>query len=230
MAWQTSEDAQSFSCAPQEPDLETLTYWIKRLEPLIRVERTDEIIVVFSNRTGISGEKLFAGTSCVLGITDGEVIVYGMLGRGEKKFLVADTSKPPLGKLIYRPQNYWPDNPLGIQTGTPAAWTCETTLPIPQEPRAITLRRRLPSLTTSFNSPKETSESFLCLSSTDGLTGSCSESHGPTASDPNPGSETDRYAFLELLDAIEKNPEVRYEDQRQNINRPVSPKYRNLGV
>lgn len=104
MAWMTREDGRAYSRTPLEPDLETLTYWVTRLEPLIRSDNQDEIIVVFCNRTGTEGNATYAGTSAVVGILDGEVRVYGMLGRGEKNLLVVDTNNPPRAKMVYRPE------------------------------------------------------------------------------------------------------------------------------
>ena len=103
MAWLTREDAREFSQMPKEPDMDTLTYWVKRLEPLIRSESDDEVIVIFANRTGVEGDAVYAGTSAVLGIKSGEVNVYGLLGRGEKELLVVDTKGPPFAQLVYRP-------------------------------------------------------------------------------------------------------------------------------
>ncbi|KAI1310182.1 carbon-nitrogen hydrolase [Xylaria venustula] len=103
MAWMTREDASVFSSTPNEPDMDTLTYWMARLEPLIRSDKQDEIIVIFCNRAGIERDTVYAGTSTVIGIKDGEVNVYGLLGRGEEKLLVVDTEKPPLAKLVYSP-------------------------------------------------------------------------------------------------------------------------------
>ncbi|OAR00589.1 hypothetical protein LLEC1_02142 [Akanthomyces lecanii] len=106
MAWMTRDEPREFSRMPNTPDMETLTYWVTRLEPLIRAEDTNgEIIVVFANRTGIEGDATYAGTSAVIGIEHGEVKVYGLLGRGEKELLVVDTSQPPYGKLVYRPEH-----------------------------------------------------------------------------------------------------------------------------
>lgn len=104
MAWMTREDGRMFSRMPDEPDMDTLTYWVTRLEPLIRSESNDEIIVIFCNRTGIEDEAVYAGTSAVVGIQDGEVKIYGLLGRGQKDLLVVDTSDPPYAKLIHRPE------------------------------------------------------------------------------------------------------------------------------
>ncbi|TFB03282.1 Protein Amidase [Trichoderma ghanense] len=103
MAWMTREDRRHFSRMPNEPDMNTLTYWVTRLEPLIRSNNEDEIIVVFCNRTGIEDEATYAGTSAVIGIQEGEVKVYGLLGRGEKELLVVDTTNPPYAKMVYRP-------------------------------------------------------------------------------------------------------------------------------
>ncbi|RFN43592.1 hypothetical protein FIE12Z_12173 [Fusarium flagelliforme] len=103
MAWMTREDPRRFTRMPNEPDMETLTYWVTRLEPLIRAESQEEIIVIFCNRCGNEDEVLYAGTSAVIGIHDGEVKVYGLLGRGEKELLVVDTNNSPYAKLVYRP-------------------------------------------------------------------------------------------------------------------------------
>ncbi|OTA90248.1 hypothetical protein M434DRAFT_398125 [Hypoxylon sp. CO27-5] len=103
MAWLTREDGRMFSRMPNDPDLDTLSYWISRLEPIIRSDNDEEIIVVFCNRTGIEGDAVYAGTSTVIGIKNGEVSVYGMLGRGSKELLVVDTDVAPYAKLVYRP-------------------------------------------------------------------------------------------------------------------------------
>lgn len=81
---------------------DTLTYWVQRMEPIIRAETQEEIIIVFCNRTGIEEDTVYAGTSAVIGIKQGEVSVYGLLGRCEKGLLIVDTDSPPLGKLIMR--------------------------------------------------------------------------------------------------------------------------------
>lgn len=103
MAWLTREDARLYSRMPAEPDMETLTYWVQRLEPVIRAETGREVIVIFCNRTGFEDDVVYAGTSAVIGIKDGEVNVYGLLGRGVKDLLIVDTDAPPIAKLIHRP-------------------------------------------------------------------------------------------------------------------------------
>lgn len=104
MAWLTREEARSYSRAPKQPDMDTLSYWLSRLEPLIRAEMDGEIIVVLANRCGTEDDAVYAGTSTVLGIDAGEVKVYGILGRGEKELLVVDTSQPPQAKLVSEPK------------------------------------------------------------------------------------------------------------------------------
>lgn len=104
MAWLTREDQRHFTQTPAEPDMETLTYWIQRLEPVIRAEDNEEVIVVFCNRTGIEDDAVYAGTSAVIGVKEGEVLVYGLLGRGVKEVLVVDTDDPPFAKLVARPE------------------------------------------------------------------------------------------------------------------------------
>jgi hypothetical protein len=104
MAWITNDDGQRFGALPQEPDMETLTYWATRLEPVIRAEEGDEVIVVFCNRCGQEDELTYAGTSAVIGIKGGEVSVYGLLGRGKKELLVVDTDSPPFAKMVLMPE------------------------------------------------------------------------------------------------------------------------------
>ncbi|GAB1314080.1 hypothetical protein MFIFM68171_04290 [Madurella fahalii] len=104
MAWLTHEDRSTFTPFPKEPDFSMLTYWVRRLEPIIRAESNEETIVVFCNRCGIEDEVTYSGTSAVIGIKDGEVSVYGLLGRGVKELLVVDTEQRPFAKLIDRPE------------------------------------------------------------------------------------------------------------------------------
>lgn len=113
MAWMTREDRRHYSRMPNEPDMDTLTYWVTRLEPLIRSNNEDEIIVVFCNRTGVEDEATYTGTIAVIGIQEGEVTVYGLLGRGEKDLLVVDTTNPPYAKMVYRPDASASNKPVG---------------------------------------------------------------------------------------------------------------------
>lgn len=58
---------------------------------------------MFCNRTGTEGNITYSGTSAVIGIQDGEVKVYGLLGRGSKELLVVNTDAVPYAKLVHRP-------------------------------------------------------------------------------------------------------------------------------
>lgn len=104
MAWNTLEDQQVYTSVPEEPDMDTLTYWVRRMEPIIRAEKEEEIIVVFANRCGVEGDATYAGTSAVIGIQNGVVCVYGLLGRGVQEVLMVDTDGPPFAKLADRPE------------------------------------------------------------------------------------------------------------------------------
>ncbi|KAI6517768.1 hypothetical protein MCOR16_009302, partial [Pyricularia oryzae] len=103
MAWSTFEDRAAFCSKPYKPDMEIFEYWAKRMEPLIRAERDAEIILVFANRCGIKRDILYAGTNAVMGIQNGEVNIYGILGRGTKYLLVINTDNAPFAKLVRRP-------------------------------------------------------------------------------------------------------------------------------
>ncbi|KAK2594908.1 hypothetical protein QQS21_007356 [Conoideocrella luteorostrata] len=104
MAWLTQENPEMYNKSANEPDMDTLMYWVGRLEPIIRIESNQEVIVVFANRCGSESGATYAGTSAIIGIVSGEVRVYGMLGRGETDLLVVDTDNPPFAKLVYRPE------------------------------------------------------------------------------------------------------------------------------
>ncbi|KAJ5043046.1 uncharacterized protein L3040_004434 [Drepanopeziza brunnea f. sp. 'multigermtubi'] len=111
MAWMTRENGRSFCRTPKEPDMDTLSYWLARLEPIIRNEGEEEIIAVFANRTGTEENAVYAGSSAVLGIQAGEVKVYGILGRGDRELLVVDTSERPKLQLVSEPRDATPPAP-----------------------------------------------------------------------------------------------------------------------
>ena len=79
MAWlRNSSPPDSTSSGPGHM---TLEYWIKRLDPLIWAQRRRWVVIC--NRTGEEEGACYAGTSCVLRVGRGEVIVKGVLGREE---------------------------------------------------------------------------------------------------------------------------------------------------
>jgi protein N-terminal amidase len=149
MAWLTREDPRSYSRSPKDPDMETLSYWLARIEPLIRAETQGEIIVIFANRTGAEEEAVYTGTSAVLGVQAGEVKVYGILGRGEKELLVVDTSNRPQAKLVSAPDSTALDATKHFATGKSDHTTnAKATSLSPSEPstRHLTVDETIPPL------------------------------------------------------------------------------------
>ncbi|OAA41914.1 asparagine amidohydrolase [Beauveria brongniartii RCEF 3172] len=98
MAW-AKEDPDFSSKPPYKPDEYALSCWVARLEPLVQAKRKQETLIVLCNTTG---PDTYAGTSAVLGIKDGEVLVYDYLGSSQEGLLVVDTSKYPVHKLSPR--------------------------------------------------------------------------------------------------------------------------------
>lgn len=150
MAWQTHQHPSQFSLQAKEPDVETLVYWVQRLEPLVTSGREDEVIVVFCNRTGAEDEVTYTGTSAVLGVKAGNVFIYGILGRGESGLLVVDTSQPPISKLTEQPnvetekQNVVEDKATDLKD-TVADNKPQPPEPLPAKPARETLTLELPN-------------------------------------------------------------------------------------
>jgi predicted amidohydrolase len=78
MAWLLPAEKDPTSL---EPSQSTLIYWVGRLHPLIDDSRVRTVVIC--NRTGREGNAVYAGTSCVLRIGKGEVVVLGHMGREE---------------------------------------------------------------------------------------------------------------------------------------------------
>ncbi|GAB1314079.1 hypothetical protein MFIFM68171_04289 [Madurella fahalii] len=188
MAWQTHRDPSAFSRRPKEPDLETLVYWVQRLEPLIRAEKDEEVIVVFCNRTGAEEEATYTGTSAVIGVKGGEVFVYGVLGRGVKDLLVVDTNSPPKSKLmdtdgVEAENGFAEETPSDVE-GDPApddarmaGLVCDETAPVESEP----LSHLGPKAETGLNSPRSaTTPRLPWLAPSDPTVTSPTDSRSPT--------------------------------------------------
>lgn len=127
MAWLTHMSEVELRRQPDEPDLDTVGYWLMRLEPLSRgregqdreeqtredMSRPDEetegapdaegdggeIVVMLANRSGEEGEAKYAGSSAIMGISKNGVRCWEMLGRGEEGFCTADTDLPARWRL-----------------------------------------------------------------------------------------------------------------------------------
>lgn len=102
MAWLDAESRSSPCSQPGSPDLQTLSYWLDRFKPLIEANGETEVLVALCNRWGNEGNAYYAGTSAVLGVRGGEVIVYGILGQAEEKLLLVDTTKVHQARGILR--------------------------------------------------------------------------------------------------------------------------------
>jgi protein N-terminal amidase len=123
-AWLTRLLPAELEQSPENPDMETIAYWVERFSPFIEHAPKDEIIVVFANRCGVEGNKTgvthvengepieegdrvcYAGSSCVMRFKAGGVSMYdkgdapAMLGKNEENLLVVDTSQVSIGLFL----------------------------------------------------------------------------------------------------------------------------------
>ena len=90
MAWLTHLPTADLISKHKEPDYQTLTYWLLRLQPLIDADK--ERVVVLANRCGEEeGDARYAGTAAVMGLGNGKAKLWGIMGRGENGLLSVDT-------------------------------------------------------------------------------------------------------------------------------------------
>lgn len=95
MAWLTLLPGSQLVESALEPDLETLSYWVERLAPLVKNEAR-EVIVVFANRCGEEpGGVRYAGSSWVGKVGNGKIKIWSIAGRAEEKVLCVDTEEEP---------------------------------------------------------------------------------------------------------------------------------------
>ncbi|KAJ3496866.1 hypothetical protein NLG97_g2346 [Lecanicillium saksenae] len=116
MAWCTHAEPEEFFQKPAEPDMDTLLYWITRMQPIISIDSNQETIIVFGNRCGAEGDATYVGTSTVIGIKSGEISLYGILGRDEESLLVVDTDALPYAKLKLQNHESVPAQDPGEET------------------------------------------------------------------------------------------------------------------
>lgn len=102
MAWLDAGSGSDPYCPAGVPDVQSLSYWLERFKPLIEAKGENEVLIALCNRCGDEGNAYYAGTSCVLGVRRGEVISYGLLGKGQEKLLVVDTAQADKGVRIMR--------------------------------------------------------------------------------------------------------------------------------
>ncbi|KAG0637497.1 carbon-nitrogen hydrolase [Tuber brumale] len=105
MAWLTPQPAESLVDQAQIPDADVLAYWIQRLQPVLDQGgqgQSGETIFAACNRTGTERNACYAGTSAVVGVSKGNVKVYGRLGRGTEDLLVCDVPGPGKNSVAKR--------------------------------------------------------------------------------------------------------------------------------
>lgn len=113
MAWLTNLSRAEMKEKQTEPDMDTLSYWINRLKPLVMGEQ--EVVVVCSNRCGEEAGKnpaqpwaengvRYAGSSWIGKVGGDKVKIWAIAGRGREEVVVVDTDKEPLWVLEMMPR------------------------------------------------------------------------------------------------------------------------------
>jgi protein N-terminal amidase len=199
--------------------METLSYWLARMEPIIRAETEGEIICVFANRTGTEEEAVYAGTSAVLGIHAGEVKVYGILGRGERELLVVDTNKRPQAKLVSEPNSVASDIPHSPTfKDTPESRTSSTISD--KSSLSVDTKNTAVTIPDEPQAPKTIDEIITPLSPVDA--GSPSVFFAPKGRGPEAEN------LLEALkSSIAQKEFIQTQSNPPTVQRPPSPKSRN---
>ena len=102
MAWLTTLPKKLVETKAEEPELDTLSYWVERLKPLVEGEK--EVLVVCANRCGEEPGKnplgveegvRYAGSSWVGKVGNGQVKIWEIIGRAEESLCIADTEEQP---------------------------------------------------------------------------------------------------------------------------------------
>ncbi|OQO01115.1 hypothetical protein B0A48_13358 [Cryoendolithus antarcticus] len=112
MAWLTHVPIEEMLAKPMDQELGTIAYWVERFAPVIEATRMGkDVVVVFANRIGVEKNEVesittklgqviplgdsvcYAGSSCVMRFSGGEVGIYDMLGGAEEGLLVVDTDE-----------------------------------------------------------------------------------------------------------------------------------------
>lgn len=94
MAWLTHQSTSDLLARPDEPDMNTLSYWVERLVPLVN-NKDREIIVVFANRCGEEPDARYAGSSWIGRVGLGKVIMWDIAGKSQETLVSVDTDQEP---------------------------------------------------------------------------------------------------------------------------------------
>jgi len=102
MAWSSHSLTAAHISGPEgnQPDLDTLSYWIDRFGPVVAADR--DTILVMANRCGVEGEVCYAGTSTVMRVGRGKIGLWGICGKGEERCLVVNTDHVSVEMLSFR--------------------------------------------------------------------------------------------------------------------------------
>jgi protein N-terminal amidase len=97
MAWLAHLTPEELMVEPRQADFATVTYWVKRFQPLVEKEENGDeeegsgpMYVVLANRCGVEKSVCYAGSTTVMKIENGEVSLYETLGKAEEKCLIVD--------------------------------------------------------------------------------------------------------------------------------------------
>jgi protein N-terminal amidase len=93
-AWITRLSPEELDASPDEPDVETQTYWLERMRPILTSKPTEPIVIVFANRCGQEGGVCYAGSSMVVRVgVSGGVSIHERLGKKEERCLIVDLNE-----------------------------------------------------------------------------------------------------------------------------------------
>ena len=90
MAWLTRLSEEELVNDPAQPDMNSVTYWIERFAPFFHNRSQKPTIIICANRCGNEGNVWYAGSSAVICIKDGKVIIHDALGKYEERCLVTE--------------------------------------------------------------------------------------------------------------------------------------------
>lgn len=90
MAWLTRLSLDELVDNSRQPDTNCITYWIERFSPILNSQSQRPTTIICANRCGNEGEALYAGSSTIMSMQDGKVIICGVLGRNEEKCLITN--------------------------------------------------------------------------------------------------------------------------------------------
>ena len=104
MAWLSNSNSSAPMRGKADPDVDTLSYWIERLRPLVMADK--EVLVVCANRCGwepgrnpaapdLSGGVRYAGSSWMGKVGKNRVRIWDIMDREQEDLLVVDTAEEP---------------------------------------------------------------------------------------------------------------------------------------